>query len=240
MSLRAENLTKRYGWVKALDALSWEAKPGQIVAVLGSNGAGKTTLLNALSGSILPDSGQVFINGEPFTPDREDLRRRLAFIPDVPPVMPFWSPLRFIGTLVRLYGAAPAGIEERVFDLLEKLDLLGVAQWKFSQLSRGQAYKAVLAGFIAADPEIWLVDEPFASGMDPRGLNCFKEHARSAARRGRIIIFTTQIIEVAEQVADRICVLDQGRIRAFEESARLRQDSALQHLLTQLREHPMP
>ena len=123
-------------------------------------------------------------------------------------------------------------------ELLGQLDLLGIARWRFRQLSRGQIYKAVLAGFLAADPELWLVDEPFASGMDPRGLNCFKEYARDAARRGHTIIFTTQIIEVAERFSGRICVLDRGQIKACDEPARLKASPAFATLLNELREEP--
>lgn len=238
MHIRAERLVKEYGGARALDELSWEVHPGQIVAVLGPNGAGKTTLLNALSGCIPLDGGQVFFDGQPFTPGRGDLRRRFAFIPDIPPVPGGWSPLRFIGTTLKLYETPREGIEDRVTGLLEDLDLLGVARWKFRQLSRGQIYKAVLAAFIAADPEVWFVDEPFASGMDPRGLNCFKEYARGATVRGRTIVFTTQIIEVAEPFAARICVMDQGKITFDGETAVAHKNSAFTALVARLRENP--
>jgi ABC-type multidrug transport system ATPase subunit len=233
MRIRAERLSKKFGWVTALNDVSWEIQPGQIVAILGPNGAGKTTLLNALSGSILLDSGQVFFDDHLYTPGREDLRKRFAFIPDIPPVPPHWTPLRFIGTALKLYGATGVNEDQRVKDLLVQLDLLEVAGWRFRQLSRGQTYKAVLAGFLAADPEVWLVDEPFASGMDPRGLNCFKQYARAAAARGRTIIFTTQIIEVAEQLAHHICILNKGRIEAFDEPAKIHSSFA-----SHLREQP--
>lgn len=238
MHLRAETLVKKYGWVTALNGVSLDIEPGQIVAVLGPNAAGKTTLLNALAGLIPLDSGRVLMDGQLYTPGSSELRRRFAFLPDTPPVPTGWSPLRMIGTTLKLYETATQGLEDRVVELLERLDLLEVARWKFRQLSRGQIYKSVLAGFLAADPELWLVDEPFASGMDPRGLGCFKDYARSATRRGRTIVYTTQIIEVAEQFADRICVMDRGRIKAYEEPAKLRGESALETLLTQLREQP--
>jgi len=238
--IRAENLIKKFEWVAALNGLSWNIEPGQIVAVLGPNGAGKTTLMNALAGCLLLDSGRVLLDGEPFTPERTDLRRRLVFIPDIPPVPGGWSPLRFIGTALRLYRTPNERLDERVLEILGKLDLLPVALWKFRRLSRGQVYKAVLAAFLAADPEVWLVDEPFASGMDPRGLNCFKEYAREAAARGHTIIFTTQIVEVAERFAQRVCVLDRGQIKACAEAASLRESSALTALVTHLRENQEP
>jgi len=238
--IRAENLIKKFEWVAALNGLSWNIEPGQIVAVLGPNGAGKTTLMNALAGCLLLDSGRVLLDGEPFTPERTDLRRRLVFIPDVPPVPGGWSPLRFIGTALRLYRTPNERLDERVLEILGKLDLLPVALWKFRQLSRGQVYKAVLAAFLAADPEVWLVDEPFASGMDPRGLNCFKEYAREAAGRGHTLIFTTQTLEGAERIAERVCVLDRGKIKACAEAASLRESSALTALVTDLRENQEP
>ena len=129
-------------------------------------------------------------------------------------------------------------MEERVKQLLGQLDLLGVASWRFRQLSRGQIYKSILAAFLAADPEAWFLDEPFASGMDPRGLNCLKEYAWEASKRGHTIVYTTQIVEVAEQFATRMCVLDQGKVRAYDEPAALRGKSGLDSLLTQLHEKP--
>lgn len=240
MNLRAENLVKRYGWVSALAGVSLEFAPGQIVAVLGPNGAGKTTLLNALAGLIQVDEGRVIMDREAYTPARGDLRRCLAVLPDIPPVPANWTALRLIGTMLKLYETPSAGLDERVVALLERLDLLGVARWHFRQLSRGQSYKAVLAAFLAADPEVWLVDEPFASGMDPRGLNCFKQYAREAVTRGRTIVYTTQIIEVAEQFADRICVLDRGQLKAFDVPAKLHEQSGLEALVTQLQDRPGP
>jgi ABC-2 type transport system ATP-binding protein len=91
---------------------------------------------------------------------------------------------------------------------------------------------------LIADPELWFVDEPFASGMDPRGLNTFKQYARSAAARGHTIVFTTQIIEVAEQVADRICVINKGQVKADATPAELSRDTAYEQLLAELHETP--
>jgi ABC-type multidrug transport system ATPase subunit len=240
MHLKAENLLKKYGSTRALDNLSWELAPGQVVAILGPNGAGKTTLLNALTGCLRLDGGRVLFDGEVYGPNRTDLRQRFAFIPDVPPVPAGWSPVRFIGSLVKLYGKTLPDLEDRVVNVLRDLDLLGAALWKFRQLSRGQAYKAALAGFLVADPELWFVDEPFASGMDPRGLNTFKQYARGAAARGHTIVFTTQIIEVAEQIADRICVINKGLVKADATPAELSRDSAYEQLLAELHETAEP
>lgn len=236
MKIRAENLVKRYGSKNALDGVTLEIHPGEIVAILGTNGAGKTTLINALAGVVGVAAGQVFFDDQPFVTGRADLRRRFALLPDIPPIAGYWTPIRLIGSMLKLYER-PA-FEDRVQALLEQLDLLSVAGWNLGRLSRGQVYKSVLAAFIAADPEVWFVDEPFSSGMDPRGLNCFKEYARQAAIRGHTIVYTTQIIEVAEQFSSRICVLDQGKVKAYEAAAALGDSKELTAVLEQLRERP--
>jgi ABC-type multidrug transport system ATPase subunit len=115
--VKAENLVKVYGsGARALDRLSWELAPGQVVALLGPNGAGKTTLLNALAGCIRLDRGRVLFDGEVYTPDRTDLRKRFAFLPDFPPVPAGWSPLRFIGSVVKMYGRAVPDLEDQSAD----------------------------------------------------------------------------------------------------------------------------
>ncbi len=108
-------------------------------------------------------------------------------------------------------------------------------------LSRGQAYKAALATMIAADREVWLMDEPFASGMDPHGIDAFKRHAREAATRGRTILYSTQLLDVAERFSDRVCVVHRGEIRAFDTLNRLREqaqdkNNVLEEMFRQLRE----
>ncbi|HEY2341652.1 MAG TPA: ATP-binding cassette domain-containing protein, partial [Chthoniobacteraceae bacterium] len=137
MHLKAERLVKKFGWKTVLDELDWEVEPGQIVALLGPNGAGKTTLLEALSGALVLNSGRILLDDQPYTAERGDLRRRIAYIPDLPPIPGYWTPLRFIGTLLKLYQTPGDHHEDRVVEILERLDLLDVARWRFAQLSRG-------------------------------------------------------------------------------------------------------
>jgi len=124
---------------------------------------------------------------------------------------------------------------------LREFDLLPLANSPFATLSRGQRYKAVLATLLAIDPEVWLLDEPFASGMDPHGINAFKRRAREAAARGRTVIYSTQILDAAERFSDRICIIHRGKVRAFGATSNLdikSQDnaSALDKIFSQLRE----
>lgn len=239
--LQLDSVSKRYGSVRALDRVSLTVEPGQLVAVLGANGAGKTTFLRLLAGIAAPDRGTVSFDGEPMR--REDLaqRQRFSFLPDFPPLFAEEPVLRNLALILRLYGAERAGVEDRVVELLRDFDLLNLADAPVGTLSRGQSYKVALVALLAVDPELWLLDEPFASGMDPHGLAAFRRHTRDAVLRGRTVIYTTQMLELVERFSDRVCVLHQGEVRAFAPVNELRSEAGdgtdvLERLFQQLRE----
>lgn len=241
MRIVLKGATKAYGPLVALDGLNLEIEPGQIVALVGPNGAGKTTLLRCLSGLAALDSGGIEYDGTLFNRGRIELRRRLAFLPDFPCVFPEMTVLRHIGMTLRLYGADGDGAEERVLARLRDFDLLTLAEMPMGTLSRGQAYKSALAAVLAVDPELILLDEPFASGMDPNGIISLKSLVRDAAKRGRTVIYSTQLLDVAETLADRVGVIDQGKLRAFATIDELRargdgKDGVLEALFKRLRE----
>jgi ABC-2 type transport system ATP-binding protein len=241
MKIQLQKILKKYKSLRALEDISLTIEPGQVLALLGPNGAGKTTLLRCLAGTVAADRGQILYDDETFTRARIDLRRRLLFLPDFPAVFEEWSPLRHIGMVLRLYGVGGGTMENRVVELLREFDLLPLANAPFFVLSRGQRYKAALMALLAVNPELWLLDEPFASGMDPNGINAFKRLAREATANGQTVIYSTQILDAAERFSDRVCVIHRGKVRAFERTAALREaahgdTSALEELFKQLRE----
>jgi ABC-type multidrug transport system ATPase subunit len=243
VQIELRNVSKSYGKVNALDGVSLTLSPGQIVALLGPNGAGKTTLLRCLASLVAPDEGRIAFDGELLRRDRLDLRRRFAFLPDFPVGFARMTIIQHIGMVLRLYGADAPGAEQRVVELLRDFDLLPLADVPLAKLSRGQLYKATLSAVIAVDPELWLLDEPFASGMDPHGLMAFKKRAREAASRGRTVIYSTQILDVAEAFSDRFCLIHKGRMHAYDSLARLGElrtagGSVLEELFEKLREKP--
>lgn len=240
MQISVHNLSKSYGQVTALDDITLDVPPGEIVAVLGANGAGKTTLLRALSGIVAPDRGEIRYDGEVFRRDRIDLRRRFFFLSDIPPVIPSMTVLRHIGMVVKLYEAERDGLENDILELLREFQILPLVESRFATLSRGQTYKAALIPLLTVNPELWMFDEPFASGIDPLGIAAFRRHARAAVARGRTVIYSTQILDLAGQFSDRICVLDQGRVIGLDSIDRLQQTAAenspLRALLDTLRD----
>jgi ABC-type multidrug transport system ATPase subunit len=241
MKIELRSVLKSYRSARALDRVSLEIEPGQILCLLGPNGAGKTTLIRCLAGIAAPDDGHIYFDDQEYRRDRLDLRSRIYLMPDFPFL--FWehSIARNIAIILRLYGADGEGAENRVLELLRDFDLLPLALRPVHSLSRGQLYKAGMVAMLAADCEVWLLDEPFASGMDPQGIDAFKRHARDAASRGRTIVYSTQILDVAERFSGRICLIHQGEIRAFDTMDNLRRqardkDNVLEEMFRQLRE----
>ena len=215
MNIELRGVAKFYGRTRALDRASMEIVPGQIVGLLGANGSGKTTLLRCLYGLTMPDAGAIYYDDKEFTRDDIELRRRMFFLPDFPFVFAEMTVLQHVGMCLKLFGVSRPGVEALTVQLLKDLDLLPLAERPMLAMSRGQFYKAALCAMIAVDPEVWMLDEPFASGMDPQGISVFKERARDAAQRGRTILYSTQILDVAERFSDRVCILDGGEVKAF-------------------------
>jgi ABC-type multidrug transport system ATPase subunit len=241
--LELRHLTKTYGGARALDDLSLTLPAGTIVAIIGLNGAGKTTLLRCLGGIVAPTRGEVQMDGARFTRARLELRRRLLFLPDFPALYGHLNALQHIALLLRIYERDTDGVDERILAVLRDLDLLALAEMPLAALSRGQLYKVAFAGLVAVQPELWLLDEPFASGLDPQGLAMVKQHARAAAATGATILYTTQILEIAEKFADLLVVIDRGQLRATYTRAQLAAlpasgEDSLEHRLRQLREVP--
>lgn len=225
MQIELHSVSKAFGRTRALDRVSLSIAPGQIVAVLGANGAGKTTLLRMVAGLLRPDQGEVLYDGKAFHADDLPLRRRLFFLPDFPIHFAQESVLHSIGMMLRLYEADGPEAPAKVAHWLEAFDLVDLAERPVHTLSRGQSYKAALVALFTLDPELWLLDEPLASGMDPQGLSTFRRQAREAASRGRTLLYTTQLLESAERFADRACVLSKGEVAVFESMETLRQRS---------------
>jgi ABC-type multidrug transport system ATPase subunit len=214
MQIELRNVSKKFGRLHALEDVSLAFAPGQIVSIIGLNGAGKTTLLRCLGGIVAPSRGEVLYDGQHFSRDRLDLRRRLVYLPDFPVLYRRMTALQHLALMRKVYQHDSPPSDDELVAALGELDLLPLAEKPVAMLSRGQLYKVAFLGLLAVAPEVWLLDEPFASGLDPRGLAFIKARARLAAAAGATILYSTQILEIAEKFSDRLCVIDHGRLRA--------------------------
>ena len=222
MHIALQGLTKTFGRTKALDGFDLHVPPSSIIALVGENGAGKSTLLRILAGISVPDRGMVHYDSVVFDRENMDLRKRLHFIPDMPLLFQDQTVARNIATFAALYGKTLEGREEEFSKWLEDSGCAPLMKRQAGKLSRGQMWKTGLACVAAIAPELWLADEPFASGMDEIGMGTYRRLARHLVGQGSTVIYTTQMISMAADFSDHVCVIRDGKPLLFVESDRLR------------------
>jgi ABC-type multidrug transport system ATPase subunit len=165
------------------------------------------------------------------------------FMPDFPPLYADMTVLQHLALLLQLYEREKEGRESEIIEVLRDLDMLTLCDTRVRHLSRGQGYKTALAAMVLVSPDVWLIDEPFASGMDPNGISYFKRRSRQAASEGKLVIYSTQILDIAESFSDRVCVIHKGDVRAFDSvealsrsNSRDSESGVLEQVLQRLRE----
>lgn len=228
--LEARNIQKHFGRTRALECVNLSFDEGELVAVLGVNGAGKTTLLSCLAGILGWTRGEVLVDGVRLSRNHLEQRRKLAMLPSGGLCFGFADTVRNAAIFSELWRGLNAPPPLDLEEWLERLGLLEVAFQPMVELSRGQMYKASLLALYCADPQIWLLDEPFAAGMDARGMEAFRRLGREASQRGRCVIYTTQFPELAARFADRFIVIGRGGVLLDEKTAGRSQEEILHTL----------
>ena len=212
MHLHLAHVSKRFGRAEALSSVTVTFSPGRIYAVTGENGAGKSTLLRLVAGVLMPDEGDVMMDEVAFSRKNLDLRRRVYFTPDTPVLFDDETVVRNVVTIAKLYQK---DIDPAMPELAAFMDECGIAEAalkRVNQLSRGEAWKAGMAVVRAVQPEVWLVDEPFASGMDAIGQAVFKKLVRQLTAAGSTVMYTTQLLDLAASFSDEVLVLRRGKL----------------------------
>jgi ABC-2 type transport system ATP-binding protein len=208
--LQTHSLTKRYGSLTAVADLSLEVNEGEVFGLLGPNGAGKTTSISMMCGLLRPDSGQVIIHGKPITDGDANVRTRVGVCPQN---IVLWGQLTCLEQMVfigEMYGMKRKSVTQRSEQLLKELDLTEKRDKRARTLSGGMQRRLNLAMALVHDPEILVLDEPEA-GLDPQSRVLVREYVKSLARR-KTIILTTHNMDEAERMADRVAIIDHGKL----------------------------
>lgn len=220
--IEAEALTKRFGSVQAVDSVSLSVKPGEIYGLLGPNGAGKTTLIKLLTGLERPDGGAVSVAGRDVRLQYHAVRRCVGLVPQELGLYAALSArenLRFWGTLYGLRGAA---LTARVNELLTLCDLVSRADDPLAKYSGGMKRRLNLAAGLIHEPKIAFLDEPTLE-VDPQSRRRIMDFVRSLAEKGMTLVYTTHQLGDAEEICDRIGIIDSGRLVAEGTLEQLRQ-----------------
>jgi ABC-2 type transport system ATP-binding protein len=211
-ALRVRGLRKSFTAV-AVDNVDLTVCAGEFYALLGPNGAGKTTTLRMIAGLLPPDTGSIEIFGIDALADPVAAKRVTAWLPDEPMIYDKLSPLEYLEFVAGLWGVERERAEQNATELLEVLELAPHANVRCEGFSRGMKQKVALAGALIHDPRLIMLDEPL-TGLDAAIARQVKDLLTARVRAGATIILTTHILEVAERLADRIGIVDHGRLIA--------------------------
>lgn len=222
--IRVEEVCRDYGEVRAVDRVSFEIGPGEIVGFLGPNGAGKSTLLKMLSTYLPPTSGRLEVAGFDTVRDPLEVRARLGYLPEHNALfegMRVDRLLRFMGEARGITGAA---LGERLAWVTEAMTLGEVLRRRVAECSKGFRQRIGLACALIHDPPVLLLDEP-THGLDPLQVVAFRDFVRGLAE-GRAILFSSHVLAEVAEISDRLLVLQRGRLCLDESVASLRERAA--------------
>jgi ABC-2 type transport system ATP-binding protein len=222
--IRTEHLTKSYGALTAVNDLNLDIAQGEFFAFLGPNGAGKTTTIRLLTGLLKPTSGRALIGGYDIQQDPIEARKLMSYVPDFPFLYDKLQPLEFMGFVGELYGMGPAEIRRASEELFETFDLEDTGSQLIENLSHGTRQRLVIASALLHHPKVIIIDEPMV-GLDPRSARVVKDVLKARSRAGVTVFLSTHILHVAEELADRIGILNHGRLIAVGTMNELRQAS---------------
>jgi len=202
-----EGVTKRFAEKVAVDNLDLVVPTGSICGFLGPNGAGKTTTIRMVMSIFHPDQGNISVLGKS---SAAESKRRIGYLPEERGVYRTMKVGEFLTFMGKLKGVHPSGLSKKIDDWLERVALPGVRKKRCEELSKGMQQKVQFLAAIIHDPELIILDEPF-SGLDPMNALLLRTLMDELHAEGRTIIFSTHVLSSAEQVCDRIFMINKGR-----------------------------
>jgi ABC-2 type transport system ATP-binding protein len=220
--IEIRNMTKRYGAFTAVDAISLEARPGEILGFLGPNGAGKTTTIRIIAGLSIPTEGTVRVAGFDVEKRPIEAKRRMGYVPDRPFLYEKLTGNELLQFVSDLYEVRWSDASLRAAGLARFLELDGWMDSRIENFSHGMKQKLVLISALVHDPPVLVIDEPMV-GLDAFAQKQVKTLLRQQADAGKTVFLTTHTLSVAEAVSDRVIILHRGRIVAEGTPGELKQ-----------------
>ena len=204
--IEIEGVVKQFGTTRAVDELALRIPTGSLCGFLGPNGAGKSTTIRMIMSIIRPDEGRILVLGG----DAVHRKDRIGYLPEERGLYRKMRVAEYLGYIGRLKGLDRSGLRKRIPDLLERIELPGVERSRCEELSKGMQQKVQFLAAIIHEPELIILDEPF-SGLDPVNSKLLNRFIRELHDEGRTILFSTHVLHQAEQMCDRIVMMNRGR-----------------------------
>jgi ABC-2 type transport system ATP-binding protein len=221
--IEIEDLTMNYGELRALDGLNLTIKPGELFAFLGPNGAGKTTAMKLLTGLMKPDSGRVKLCGHDVQLESMQAKSLLGYVPDVAVFYEKLTPLEFMEFIAELFEMDLDHATTQTDALFTKFALHEYARQRIENLSHGTRQRLAIASALLHDPKVFVIDEPMV-GLDPIHARTVKREIKERSQAGTTVLMSTHLLNIAEELADRIGIIHHGKLIALGTLEELRRD----------------
>jgi len=222
--IELSHIVKKFGDLVAVNDLSLSVKQGEFFAVLGPNAAGKTTTIKILTGLIKPTSGSAKVAGFDVQTHPLEVRRRLAYVPDFPFLYDKLTPWEFIRFTGQMFRMDDAKLQSKATELVNRFNLESYLRKPIEGLSHGTRQRVAIASALLHDPEVFVIDEPMV-GLDPHHARVVKDTLKERSLAGMTVFLSTHQLSVAEEMADRIGIIHQGKLVAVGTRDELRQQS---------------
>lgn len=227
--LELKGIGKSFNHVQVVKRISFVVRPGEILGYMGPNGAGKSTTIKMLAGLLEPDSGHVELDGVNINDDIIAYKKRMGYIPEQAEVYTHLSAKEYLKLVGRLRLMPARELDKKSDYILEQLGLTFDMHQPMENYSKGMRQKVLVIAAILHNPDVLLLDEPLA-GLDVSTVLIFKEILRAFVKLGKIIIFSSHLIDVVERICDRVIIIDRGAIMADDQVGRLQEMMCLPSL----------
>jgi ABC-2 type transport system ATP-binding protein len=234
--LQARGLTKRYGGLLALDNVTFDLGPGEIVGYLGPNGSGKSTTVNLVVGLLDPSAGSIRLDGISLSDDAVAYKQRIGYVPEEPYLYPQLTAEEYLMLVGRLRHVPEVRLTSRVLRLLQLFQLEPARYKTMNAFSKGMRQRVLLAAALLHNPDLLVLDEPF-SGLDVNAALLFRALLRLYADQGKMIFFSTHRFDVVETLCSRVVILSSGRVVA-EQAVDRAATGALEELFVRVTAQP--
>ncbi|HDX9652642.1 MULTISPECIES: ABC transporter ATP-binding protein [Bacillus] len=207
------NVSKSYnGSTYAVKDLSLSVPSGEIFGFLGPNGAGKSTTIKMITGIHGVDKGTITINGKDIMKYPMEAKKTFGYVPDSPDMFLRLKGIEYLNFMADMYEVPKEVRQERIESLAKKFDLYNALSDQIQSYSHGMRQKIVIIGVLVHEPDVWILDEPL-TGLDPKSAYILKEMMREHADKGKIVFFSTHVLEVAEKICDRVAIINKGNLQ---------------------------
>jgi ABC-2 type transport system ATP-binding protein len=229
-------LTKRFNGIAAVEDVSFTLKPGEILGYIGPNGAGKSTTVKMIIGLLEPSEGQIYFDGASVIDDLTGFQSRIGYVPEESHLYPYLSGREYLELVGRLRGMEHRALEEKIEEFLRLFSLQEDGDCAVTSYSKGMRQKILLSAALMHNPDLLILDEPL-SGLDVSTALVLRELVQELAGKGRMILYSSHVLDVLEKVCSQVLILNKGHVAAYDSVDRLRaslNESSLEGVFGQL------